>query len=75
MGNPMIGVSCSTAAALLWAPAIMLFKKSGEAMSPMALNLFECVATVILKEPLTSRRVSATVLAVAGAMVVAATVP
>jgi hypothetical protein len=33
----IIGITCSTAAALFWSVAIILFKKSGDNFSPMAL--------------------------------------
>jgi len=47
----IIGITCSTAAALFWAVAIILFKKSGDHFSPMALNLFKCTVTLILLIP------------------------
>jgi drug/metabolite transporter (DMT)-like permease len=37
----LIGILCSTGAALFWASAVIMFKKSGETFSPMALNLFK----------------------------------
>ena len=33
----IIGITCSTAAALFWSVAIILFNKSGDNFSPMAL--------------------------------------
>lgn len=47
----IIGITCSTAAALFWSVAIILFKKSGDNFSPMALNLFKCTVTLILLIP------------------------
>lgn len=47
----IIGITCSTAAAFFWASAIILFKKSGESISPMALNLFKCTVTLVLLVP------------------------
>lgn len=47
----IIGITCSAAAAFFWAVAIILFKKSGDHFSPMALNLFKCTVTLILLIP------------------------
>lgn len=47
----MIGISCSTAAALFWALAVILFKESGERMSPTALNLFKCLVSLFFFVP------------------------
>ncbi len=47
----IIGITCSTAAAFFWAVAIILFKKSGDHFSPMALNLLKCTVTLILLIP------------------------
>ena len=44
----IIGITCSIAAALFWSVAIILFKKSGDHFSPMALNLFKCTVTLVL---------------------------
>ncbi len=44
----MIGITCSLGAAFLWALALVLFKKSGETISPMALNIFKCTVTLPL---------------------------
>jgi len=43
-----MGITCSIAAALFWSVAIILFKKSGDNFSPMALNLFKCTVTLVL---------------------------
>jgi drug/metabolite transporter (DMT)-like permease len=47
----MIGILCSTGAAFFWAAAVIMFKKSGETFSPMALNLFKGVVTLVLLIP------------------------
>ena len=47
----MIGILCSTGAAFFWAAAVIMFKKSGETFSPMALNLFKGVVTLFLLVP------------------------
>lgn len=47
----MIGILCSTGAAFFWAAAVIMFKKGGEAFSPMALNLFKGVVTLLLLVP------------------------
>jgi drug/metabolite transporter (DMT)-like permease len=47
----MIGILCSTGAAFFWAAAVIMFKKSGEAFSPMALNLFKGIVTLLLLVP------------------------
>jgi drug/metabolite transporter (DMT)-like permease len=47
----VIGILCATAAAFFWAAAVILFKKSGETFSPMALNLFKAVITLLLLVP------------------------
>jgi drug/metabolite transporter (DMT)-like permease len=44
----MIGITCSLGAAFLWASALVLFKKSGETITPMALNIFKCTVTLPL---------------------------
>ena len=40
MSRDMLGQACALAAALLWAVALVLFKRSGEKIQPLALNLF-----------------------------------
>ena len=47
----IIGITCSIAAALFWSVAIILFKKSGDHFSPMAMNLFKCTVTLLLLIP------------------------
>ena len=47
----IIGILCSTSAAFFWAAAVIMFKKSGETFSPMALNLFKGLVTLLLLVP------------------------
>jgi len=47
----ILGITCSIAAALFWSVAIILFKKSSDNFSPMALNLFKCTVTLVLLIP------------------------
>lgn len=47
----MIGILCSAGAALFWAMAVILFKKSGDVLSPTALNLYKGVVTLFLMVP------------------------
>ena len=46
-----LGNVLSTATALFWASAVILFKKSGETLSPTSLNLFKGVVTLALLLP------------------------
>ncbi|MCK5618080.1 MAG: DMT family transporter [Candidatus Krumholzibacteria bacterium] len=48
---PYIGEMLSVTAAILWAFAIVLFKRSGETVHPVALNTFKDVLAVILYVP------------------------
>ncbi len=41
MGEDLLGQTCALLAALTWATAVVLFKRSGEHVSPLALNLFK----------------------------------
>ena len=43
-----IGETCALAAALSWAIALVLFKRSGERMSPVSLSLFKNIVALIL---------------------------
>ncbi len=43
-----IGETCALAAALSWAIALVLFKRSGERMSPVALSLFKNIVALLL---------------------------
>lgn len=47
----MIGILCSIGAALFWAMAVIMFKVSGDTLSPTALNLFKGVVTLVLLVP------------------------
>jgi drug/metabolite transporter (DMT)-like permease len=47
----LIGILCSTGAALFWAIAVIMFKKSGDVLSPTALNLFKGIVTLLLLVP------------------------
>jgi drug/metabolite transporter (DMT)-like permease len=47
----MIGMAFSLSAACLWAVAIVLFKKSGDTLGPMALNLLKTTVTLALFIP------------------------
>jgi drug/metabolite transporter (DMT)-like permease len=47
----IIGMTFSIMAACLWAIAVILFKKSGESLSPMALNLLKTTVTLALFIP------------------------
>lgn len=44
----ILGITCSISAGFFWAVAIILFKKSGEVISPMSLNLFKSTVTLFL---------------------------
>jgi drug/metabolite transporter (DMT)-like permease len=48
---PYIGEILAISAAILWALAIVLFKKSGESVHPVALNFFKGVVAMILYVP------------------------
>ncbi len=45
---PFLGEIFATSAALFWAIGVVLFKRSGEKMSPMALNLFKNTVAIVL---------------------------
>ncbi|WP_054693041.1 EamA family transporter [Desulfosarcina cetonica] len=47
----LFGILCSIGAALFWAMAVIMFKKSGDTLSPTALNLFKGVVTLMLLLP------------------------
>jgi drug/metabolite transporter (DMT)-like permease len=53
MGKAMqlLGITYSVGAGFFWAVAVVLFKKSGETISPAALNLFKCGVTMVLLIP------------------------
>ncbi len=46
-----IGIGCSIAAAFFWAIAVILYRKSGESIAPMPLNLLKCLLTTGLLIP------------------------
>ncbi|MFQ5490907.1 MAG: DMT family transporter [Phycisphaerae bacterium] len=48
MDRHLIGQSCALAAAVCWAIALVLFKRSGEKIQPIPLNLFKNVVGLIL---------------------------
>lgn len=48
---PYLGESFALATAIVWAIAVILFKKSGESVHPMGLNLFKNLLAVILFLP------------------------
>jgi drug/metabolite transporter (DMT)-like permease len=48
MHNHPVGMTCALLAALAWAFALVLFKRSGEQIVPLALNLFKNVVGTIL---------------------------
>jgi drug/metabolite transporter (DMT)-like permease len=47
----LIGMLSATCAALFWSSAVVMFKKSGDVLSPTALNLFKGVVTLLLLIP------------------------
>jgi len=50
-GTPFLGEILSIATALIWAGGVVLFKKSGESMQPMALNIFKNIVALVLFVP------------------------
>jgi len=50
-GNEYLGNAFALATAIIWAIAVILFKKSGEKVHPIALNLFKCVLAFVLLIP------------------------
>jgi hypothetical protein len=47
----LVGILCSIGAALFWAMAVIMFKTSGDVLSPTALNLFKSIVTLVLLVP------------------------
>jgi len=47
----LIGILCALGAALFWSSAVVMFKKSGDVLSPTALNLFKGIVTLVLLVP------------------------
>ena len=48
MGVHLLGQTCALLAAITWAFALVLFKRSGERIPPLALNLFKNAVAIIL---------------------------
>ncbi len=48
---PYLGEICAFFAAVTWAVAVILFKKSGESVHPIALNIFKTILALILFLP------------------------
>ncbi|MCH7994212.1 MAG: EamA family transporter, partial [Planctomycetes bacterium] len=48
MDTDLKGEICALAAAITWATALVLFKRSGERVPPLPLNLFKNVTALIL---------------------------
>ncbi|MBU0640495.1 MAG: DMT family transporter [Planctomycetes bacterium] len=48
MQIPLFGESCALLAALAWGFAVVLFKRSGEEIAPMALNMFKNAVAIVL---------------------------
>ena len=46
-----VGILCSIGTALLWAASVIMFKMSGDVLSPTALNLFKGIVTLVLLAP------------------------
>jgi drug/metabolite transporter (DMT)-like permease len=51
MQNQTFGMIFSVSAALFWSISVILFRKSGEKMSPLSLNFFKSLIAVILLIP------------------------
>lgn len=49
--NSMAGILYSLGAAFFWSIAVILFRKSGDTMSPVSLNLFKCLIALALLVP------------------------
>lgn len=47
----LVGILCSLGAAVFWAMAVIMFKMSGDVLSPTALNLFKAIVTLVLLVP------------------------
>lgn len=48
---PYLGEASAFVTAIIWASAVILFKKSGEIVPPIALNLFKCILALVLFVP------------------------
>jgi drug/metabolite transporter (DMT)-like permease len=51
MNFPYLGEACALLAAVIWAFAVIMFRRSGETAHPIALNLFKNVLALILLLP------------------------
>jgi drug/metabolite transporter (DMT)-like permease len=51
MENQTFGMICSVGAAFFWSISVILFRKSGEKISPLSLNFFKCFIAVSLLIP------------------------
>ncbi len=51
MTIPYLGESCALVTALVWAFAVIMFKKSGETVHPISLNLFKNLLAMLLILP------------------------
>lgn len=51
MTDDLIGKLMALSCAVLWAFAVILFKRSGETMSPLALNLYKSIVSMLLFFP------------------------
>jgi drug/metabolite transporter (DMT)-like permease len=51
MGIPYFGETLALTTAVLWSVAVILFKKSGETVDPLGLNLFKNTLTLLLIPP------------------------
>lgn len=47
----MVGIFYPVGAALFWSIAVILFRKSGDKMSPLSLNFFCCLVALVLLLP------------------------
>jgi len=52
MSPDLIGKTFALLCAIIWAIAVILFKKSGEKLSPMSLTLYKTIIAIILIFPL-----------------------
>ena len=48
MGSDLFGQVCALSAAMTWAVAVVLFKRSGEQVPPLSLNLFKNVLALVM---------------------------
>ncbi|HUU85297.1 MAG TPA: DMT family transporter [Phycisphaerae bacterium] len=48
MTEHLLGQTCALLAAITWAAAVVLFKRSGERISPLSLNLFKNTVAIVL---------------------------